>query len=97
MQQGFRYNKEISVKKHVDLHYLLHLPESEFASNTKWPLILFLHGRDQRGQDLELLKIRGIPKIVEQNKSFPFIVLSPQQVTTYGLSFSMVYWRYWMR
>ncbi len=26
----------------------------------------------------ELLKIRGIPKIAEENKSFPYIVLSPQ-------------------
>jgi predicted peptidase len=34
--------------------------------------------RDQRGNDLELLKIRGIPKIAEENKNFPFIVLSPQ-------------------
>jgi predicted peptidase len=62
----------------VDLPYLLHLPDCASEPQAGWPLILFLHGRDQRGNDLELLKIRGIPKIADENENFPFIVLSPQ-------------------
>jgi predicted peptidase len=42
-QKGFRFSKEISVKKSVDLQYLLHLPESVLDPDLKWPLILFLH------------------------------------------------------
>ena len=44
----------------------------------KWPLILFLHGAGERGDDLNLVKVHGIPKIVEQREDFPFIVASPQ-------------------
>lgn len=79
MTQGeYKFNKEITVKKNVDLQYLLHIPENGTKPTSGWPLILFLHGRDQRGSDLNRLKIRGIPKIAEENKSFPFVVLSPQ-------------------
>lgn len=63
----------------VKVHYLLYLPD-EYAKDPqkKWPLILFLHGRDERGQDLELLKNQPLPKTLEQQKDFPFIVVSPQ-------------------
>ena len=44
----------------------------------KCPLIIFLHGAGERGNNLDLLKKHGIPKIVEQNPDFPFITLSPQ-------------------
>ena len=40
--------------------------------------MLFLHGAGERGDDLELVKVHGIPKVVEQQPDFPFIVLSPQ-------------------
>ena len=56
----------------TDLNYLLFLPESyNNDQETKWPLILFLHGIGERGNDLKLLKIHGIPKIVEKEKKFP--------------------------
>ncbi len=61
------------------LGYLLHLPAGYAdAPDTAWPLIVFLHGRGERGADLELLKLHGIPKLVEQEPEFPFVTLSPQ-------------------
>jgi predicted peptidase len=44
----------------------------------KWPLILFLHGAGERGDDLAVVKKHGPPKIVESKEDFEFIVLSPQ-------------------
>ncbi|HEX5444020.1 MAG TPA: prolyl oligopeptidase family serine peptidase, partial [Pirellulales bacterium] len=44
----------------------------------KWPLILFLHGSGESGDDLNKVKIHGPPKIVETKHDFPFIVVSPQ-------------------
>jgi predicted peptidase len=43
-------------------------------------LIMYLHGGSRRGTDIEKLREPGygLPAIVEKNKSFPFIVLSPQ-------------------
>ena len=44
----------------------------------KWPLIIFLHGAGERGNDLNLLKKHGIPKIVGNNPDLPVITVSPQ-------------------
>jgi predicted peptidase len=61
---------------HID--YLLFLPSKYYKEETeKWPLILFLHGIGERGNDIELVKKNGIPKLVEEDKDFPFIVVSP--------------------
>jgi len=42
------------------------------------PTILFLHGAGDRGSNLEDVKRQGMPKIVEEQPDFPFIVISPQ-------------------
>lgn len=76
-QHGHTFEAEI-VKK-VSLDYLLFLPKDYGVETQKeWPLILFLHGAGERGDDLELVKVHGIPKIVEQKEDFPFIAVSPQ-------------------
>lgn len=63
----------------VHLNYLLHLPIGHGEDKAKkWPAILFLHGAGERGNDLELVKKHGIPKIVGQRPDFPFVTLSPQ-------------------
>ncbi len=64
--------------KTVGLKYLLYLPRDYSSSNKDFPLILFLHGAGERGDSLDLVKIHGIPKIVEQQPDFPFIAVSPQ-------------------
>ena len=66
--------------KTVKLGYLLFLP-SDYKKNAdqKFPLIMFLHGMGERGdENLNLLKTHGIPKIVETTPNFPCIVVSPQ-------------------
>jgi len=61
------------------LGYLLHLPPGyDDDPNHKWPLILFLHGIGERGDDLELVKKHGIARVVEEQPDFPFIAVSPQ-------------------
>jgi predicted peptidase len=69
---------EKMITKTVRCQYLLFLPESYGQKKQRWPLILFLHGAGERGDDLNLVKKHGPPKIVEQRKDFPFIVVSPQ-------------------
>jgi len=59
------------------LRYLLHLPAG-YESRTAWPLILFLHGDGERGDDLALIKREGLPRILETLPDFPFVVVSPQ-------------------
>lgn len=58
--------------------YLLYLPKDFEVDAKQWPLVLFLHGSGERGDDLEKVKVHGPPKLIAQGKEFPFIVVSPQ-------------------
>ena len=71
--------KEYAFDVTLQLEYLLFLPNSyDHSPDKKWPMIIFLHGAGERGNNLELLKKHGIPKIIEQNPDFQFITASPQ-------------------
>lgn len=58
--------------------YLIYLPRYYHRSQKKWPLLLFLHGSGERGNDLNLVKRHGPPKLAEAGQSFPFILVAPQ-------------------
>ncbi len=60
------------------LGYLLFLPKDYGTDGRKWPVMLFLHGSGERGDDLKLVKVHGPPKLVDGRPDFPFIVVSPQ-------------------
>ena len=71
------FQKEITKTLRAD--YLLYLPEDYQDSQEKWPLMLFLHGAGERGDDLSKLETHGPPKLIaKEGKSFPFIIVSPQ-------------------
>lgn len=61
----------------VRLKYLLYLPQ-DYETKEAWPLVLFLHGSGERGDNLELVKKHGPPKLVAEGKEFPFVLVSPQ-------------------
>jgi predicted peptidase len=61
----------------VTMKYLLYLPK-DYGRKESCPLLLFLHGAGERGDDLDLVKKHGPPKLIEAGKDFPFIVVSPQ-------------------
>ncbi len=69
---------EAEVTKVVRLEYLLHLPADYDPDGDGHPLILFLHGAGERGDDVQKVKVHGIPKIAEAQDDFPFIAVSPQ-------------------
>lgn len=62
----------------TEMNYLLYLPPDYETNEAEWPLLLFLHGAGERGDDLELVKIHGPPKMIAQGRDFPFVVISPQ-------------------
>lgn len=55
--------------------YQCYIPDNQEG---KMPLLIFLHGSGERGNDINLVKKWGPPQLIEQGKEFPFIVLSPQ-------------------
>ena len=74
---GKQIATKLDAQVHVTLKYLIYLP-ADYDKQEKWPLILFLHGAGERGDNLDAVKRHGPPKLIEQGKQFPFIVVSPQ-------------------
>ncbi|HAM70928.1 MAG TPA: phospholipase [Verrucomicrobiales bacterium] len=61
----------------IPIRYLLYLPQG-YSRRQAWPLILFLHGSGERGNDLGQVTRHGIPKQISEGRQMPFIVVSPQ-------------------
>ncbi len=74
---------QVEIRDSEGYSFLLFTPANESQKiDGKYPTILFLHGIGERGNDLQLLKQEGLPKILDGNTSFPFIVISPQCPTS---------------
>ena len=54
-------------------YYLLDLPK-DYAEKTDWPILVFLHGYGQSGDDLQIVRENGPPKLVVEGKQFPFVL-----------------------
>lgn len=63
----------------VSCHYWLSLPDG-YAADTgrRWPLMLFLHGAGERGNNLEIVKKHGPLKRIASGTNLPFVVVAPQ-------------------
>ncbi len=57
--------------------YLLHLPEGH-AERDDWPLVVFLHGSGERGDDIDLVRKHGLPRLLSEGLDLRAVVLSPQ-------------------
>ncbi|MFD2935268.1 carboxylesterase family protein [Spirosoma flavum] len=69
---------QVKVKSKERYNYLLYLPKGYADKKTSYPLVIYLHGGSQRGQDLTKLKTYGLPYLVEKGREFNFIIASPQ-------------------
>jgi poly(3-hydroxybutyrate) depolymerase len=60
--------------------YLLYVPNPHYHTTPieGWPLILFLHGAFESGEDINRVARHGIPARIEAGDDFPFVVVSPQ-------------------
>lgn len=58
--------------------YLLWLPPGLERADRPWPLILYLHGRSLRGNDLDRVKRYGIPAFLDRGWALPFVIVAPQ-------------------
>lgn len=72
--------------------YLLSLPGG-YNSDTsaRWPLLIFLHGSGESGDDINKVKAHGPPELTDKGKSFPFIIVSPQSDVPSGWDIEMLY------
>lgn len=75
-QSFHNFQKEVRVS--LSANYLLYLPKDYNDSDKTFPLVLFLHGAGERGDDIEKVKVHGLPRLINEGREFPFIVVSPQ-------------------
>ena len=74
-QSAERMEQEIDGQK---LRYWLHIPDGE-APSGGWPVLLFLHGAGERGDNLDRVKVHGPPKLMGKvNELKNAVVISPQ-------------------
>ena len=59
----------------VTYAYQVFVPSS-WSADRQWPVIFFLHGAGERGDDLELVKKHGPPRLIAEGRQFPAIVVT---------------------
>lgn len=76
MKTGF-IKKSIPVHQSEE-HYTVYVP-GDYTADAAWPLIVFLHGAGERGDDNEAPRMQGIAEVIEKTpERVPAIVLIPQ-------------------
>lgn len=65
-------------KRYYNFKYLTYLPK-DYDVNKQYPLVFFLHGAGERGNDIDAVSKHGYMKYVrEEGREYPFIFISPQ-------------------
>jgi predicted peptidase len=86
IEPGKQLPQSISVRAATDsgtpeqtIHYMLFTPRGYESDDKQWPLMLFLHGLGECGDnELERVTIHGPAKLVESRPDFPFVLVTPQ-------------------
>ena len=72
-----RLRFELQDRPALGLSYLFYPPQ-KVADQTRWPLVIYLHGLSARGDDLALLETYGLPQVMAEGRSVPAFVAAPQ-------------------
>lgn len=75
---SFYINSYSQTKAKARYNYLLYMPKDYSKQKKKYPLVIYLHGGSQKGNDLSKLKGYGLPYLVSKGENFDFIIASPQ-------------------
>lgn len=68
-----------TVTREVGYRFLVYLPKGYDADETtRWPLLVFLHGAGERGDELAKVAVHGPPMQAARGDELPFIVVAPQ-------------------
>jgi poly(3-hydroxybutyrate) depolymerase len=69
--------KSLLASKCIAPKYQLYLPQNYVSTEEKLPLVLFLHGMGERGEDPKMIVRHGPPRDAVKKKR-PFILIAPQ-------------------
>jgi len=63
----------------IQYPYFVDLPSDYNADPAKrWPLILYLHAGVETGNDLKIVHVTGLPRVIKAGRPVPAVVLAPQ-------------------
>jgi predicted esterase len=78
LQPGRQIAHAWTCSDQASVPFLIYVPANYQPAENSYPLMLFLHGRGESGEDLAKVKKWGPPQMVERGESLPFIIVSPQ-------------------
>jgi predicted peptidase len=62
-----------------DMKFEYYLPKDYSAKDARcWPLMLFLHGAGERGNNVGQVAVHGPLKLINAGRDLPFIIIAPQ-------------------
>jgi predicted peptidase len=71
--------RPVDARISTEIRALLSVPADDAAMpEDGWPLVLFLHGAGERGEDLDQVASWGPPRLIRAGRELPCIVLAPQ-------------------
>ncbi len=77
-QQPFSTTLQVG-QAEMTVQGLLYLPQDYGRdAQRQWPLIVFLHGAGERGDDPQRLITTSLPQILQERSDLPVVVVSPQ-------------------
>lgn len=78
-QSGRQESRHVTVQAAFPFNYLLTLPDGYNADpDQRWPLLVFLHGSGERGDDIDLVRTQGLPREIDSGRRLPFVIVAPQ-------------------
>ena len=68
---------ELEIYGEAEFDYILYTPK-DYDGVKKYPILFFLHGAGERGDDLNLVKHHGVSRLFEEGKTLQAVVVCPQ-------------------
>jgi predicted peptidase len=62
----------------VSISYRTYFPGNYSETGDPSPLLFFMHGSGERGEDLKILELRTLPSFIKEGLDLPFVVVCPQ-------------------
>lgn len=73
---------QTSTVRNEKMQFFLYTPKQD---QEKYPLVVFLHGGGQSGNEIDSVRTHGLPKLITEGRDFPFYVFAPQNPYKNGL------------
>ena len=69
--------KELDIYGEAEFDYILYTPK-DYDGVKKYPILFFLHGAGERGDDLKAVKRLPLPRLFIEGKELQAVVVCPQ-------------------